>query len=976
MDSAGNTYFSSLNCVFRLDTNGLLSRVAGDSRAGYSGDGGPATSAQLNNPIGVAVDASGDIYVADSGNNRIREISAKGVITTVSGNGSGGYSGDGGPASGAQLSFPAGVAVDAEGNIYIADEYNNRVRKVSANGTIVTVAGNGALDSSGFSGFSGDGGPATSAQLNNPVGVAVDASGSLYIADSQNSRIRKVSATGSITTVAGNGSSGHSGDGGPATSAQIGWPFGVAVDAGGNIYFADWLNGLIRKVSAAGIITTVAGTNGPAGPYPGDGGPATGVYLQVYGVAVDAGGNLYISDQCRVRKVSIAGVITTVAGNGSSGTSGDGGPAPSAQISYPAGVAVDAGGNLYIAEGGNGLGGDAVIRRVSVAGIITTVAGNGRAGYSGDGGPATSAKLNGPTGVAFDGSGNMYIADSSNSVVREVFAATGIITTVAGNGSFGYSGDGGPATSAQLDGAWGVAVDDDGNIYIADLVNDRIRRVSGAGTITTVAGGGSSGLGDGGPATGAQLSGPNGVAVDADGNLYIADTGHGLIRKVSAAGTITTVAGGGPYGLLGDWGLATSAWLDDPWGVAIDGSGNVYIADYGHALVRKVSALGIITTVAGDGHDGYAGDGGPATDAQISLPQGVAVDASGNVYIADPGNDAVRLLTPVGSACTYSFSPTSLQLPAAVETGQDFTLTVSTASGCPWGVADLPDWITVSGSSAGIGPSTVTLAVDENSGPPRSAEIYVAGVPVSVNQASYLLLVSAGGVVSAASYGAAVAPGSIAAVFGNFLVTSSVSASSFPIPTMLGGLSLQFGNPPQVILAPLFYAGGEQANAQIPWEMASQAQTTTVAANNNGQTSTPQTVTLATYAPGIFATNGTGAGQGAILDGNYRLVDSSNPATAGSTVLQIFCTGLGPVTNQPATGAPSPSDPLSRTTVQPTVMIGGTSAEVLFSGLAPGDVGLYQVDALVPDGAAVGSAVPVVITIGWAQSNVVTIAVK
>jgi sugar lactone lactonase YvrE len=316
-----------------------ISTFAGNGTAGYSGDNGPATSATLS-PGGIAVDSAGNLYVADS--NRIRKVS-KGVITTVAGNGTYGYSGDNGAATSAQLFNPQGVAVDAAGNLYIADTYNNRIRKVSG-GVITTVAGNGT------SGSLGENIPATTAQLNWPYGVAVDAAGNLYIANTYNNRICKVS-NGMITTVAGNGIHGYSGDNGPATSAQLSWPDGVAVDAAGNLYIADTDNNRIRKVSG-GVITTVAG-NGTEG-FSGDNGPATAAQLGwPYSVAVDAAGNFYIADTYNnhVRKVS-NGAITTVGGNGTFGFGGDNGPATSAAVS-PAGVAVDSAGRLYIAENVN-----------------------------------------------------------------------------------------------------------------------------------------------------------------------------------------------------------------------------------------------------------------------------------------------------------------------------------------------------------------------------------------------------------------------------------------------------------------------------------------------------------------------------------------------------------------------------------------------------------------------------------------------
>ncbi len=623
-DTAGNVYFISLNCVFKVDPNGVMTRVAGNARLGYSGDGGPAVSAQLLTtdeseepsfgfPGGLAVDRLGNLYVTDGGNKRVRKVSAAGIITTIAGNGSPGSSGDGGPANAAQLSDPGALTVDSAGNLYIAD--GRVVRKVSPDGIITTAAQTGGL------------------------GLAVDNAGNLYVASS-GAVVRKVSPDGTITTVAGNGTAGYSGDGGPATSAQLNYPLSLALDSTGTLYIGD--SDRIRKVSSDGIISTVAG--GPSAP------------IGVDGLAIDSSGNLYAAGYLRVRKVSPNGVVTAFAGDGGPPHySGDGGPATVAQLNRPFGLALDTAGNLYLADGGN-----ARVRMVSPAGTITTVAGNGAVGYSGDGGPATSAQLSYPMGLVVDSLGNLYIADSGLRI-RKV-SPDGLISTVAGNGSFGYSGDGGPAIRAQFAIATGLAVDRARNLFILDTENNRVRMVSPDGIITTVAGSGTPGFsGDGGPATSAQLGitsqihgvNPTGLAIDGAGNLYIADVGNVRVRKVSPSGIITTVAGGArTLGYSGDGGPATAAQMDFPEALAADNTGNLYIAEGGH--VRRVSADGIITTIAGNGIGGYSGDGGPAAKAQMAGPHGLASDSRGNVYVADQYNNAVRLVQSISSAIGVS----------------------------------------------------------------------------------------------------------------------------------------------------------------------------------------------------------------------------------------------------------------------------------------------------------------------------------
>ena len=952
-DGAGNVYFGAVDSVFKLDAKGILTRVAGTSRPGYSGDNGPATSAQLAGSTGLAFDGSGNLYIADAGNARVRRVSPTGIITTVAGTGITSYTGDGGPATSAQLDYLRGLALDAAGNLYITQ--STTIRKVSVAGIITTVAG-----SQFRFGFAGDGGPATAASLRGPSGVGADVAGNIYIADTLNNRIRKVSPTGIISTAAAFDA-----------ATQQNQPISVTVDTSANIYFTT-NGGYIGKVSSAGLVTTIAGAAfGVLQGFAGDGGPAnTARICGPSGVTVDAAGNLIFSDLCnnRIRKISATGIINTVAGNGSASYSGDGGPAVQAQLSAST-IATDAAGNLYAGDS-NGR-----VRMLNAAGAINTIAGNGSHGFSGDGGPATSAQLLNPYGLALDGDGNLFVSDfgvaedfSPRSRIRKV-STTGTITTIAGTGIAGDTGDDGPATSAQIY-AGPLAVDRNNNLYFGDFTLSVVRKISAAGIITTIAGAGSSTM-DGVPAKQANVGDVYAITTDSSGNIFLAASDH-RVREISAStGIITTVAGKlipfGSAGYSGDGGPATNAQISDPLGVAFDASGNLFIADHGNHRIRRVSPDGIITTIAGNGSPGYSGDGGLALNAQIQ-PDGLAVGntlgKTGKIYFNDSG--AVRVLTPTG--CDYSVSATLLQSSVP---GGSFPLAISTGAGCAWTVAGLPDWITISGAFTFSGAATANLMVASNSGAPRSANISIAGITVAVSQASSVLLVNAGGLVNSASYKPSVSPGSIVSLFGNFLLSDPLAVSSFPLPTSLGGLAIQFAGAP---LAPLFYASASQVNAQIPWELAGQSQVSTTAINND-RTSAPYVYNLATYAPGLFSINGQGTGQGAILDAKFHLVDSTNPAVAGSTVVQIFCTGLGPVRNQPATGAPAPSGPLATTTLTPTVTIGGVPASVPFAGLTPGFVGLYQVNALVPQTVGMGAA-PVTISIGDVLSNTVTMAVK
>jgi len=699
-DSSGNLYFISSNCVFKRDQNGVVTRVAGNSRQGYSADGGPALAAEFRFASGLAVDAAGDLFVADSGNYRVRMISPAGIVTTVAGNGSLGFSGDGGPATSAQLSGVSNVATDNQGNLFVVE--SARIRKVSPAGIISTVAGNGSY------GFSGDGGPAINAQLDFPYAVAADTAGNLYISDDGNLRVRMVSKAGIITTVAGTGTWGMAGDGGPAINAQITGASGLALDKAGDLYFtdsspliADYDCYCVRKVSPAGIITTV---------------PVGAGLFEPRALAIDSGGDLFVADtgNNQIREVAAGGAIAVAAGTGGPiGFSGDGRPAASAQFNLPSGVAVDVAGDTYIADTFNNR-----VRAVSPAGIVTTLVGNGVGMLSGDGGPAIDAQVYFPTAVAADSFGNVFIADHGNSRIRKVTAAG--VGGVAAQISTVYS----------VSQVWNLAVDKNGNLYVPDPSNNRINKISPQGVITTVAGNGSFGYsGDGGPATSAEirLLSKTALTTDSEGSLYFSDddfqppppgiiptstSSKPRIRKVSADGNISTVAGNGMSGYSGDGGPATSAQLGSqlnyPICLATDNSGNLYIADGDNSRIRMVSRDGIITTVAGTGIQGYMGDGGPATAAQLNGPSGLASDGAGNLYVADQFNNVIRLLQPVSS-----------NIGIAGITNAASGLTESIAPG---------EIVVISGS--GLGPSQLVSAAPDSNG---VYSVQLAGTTVDVN---------------------------------------------------------------------------------------------------------------------------------------------------------------------------------------------------------------------------------------------------
>ena len=648
IDGAGRIFFadSANHRIRRIELDGSVTTIAGTGELGYSGDGGPATSAELASPAAVAVDGEGRVFVADTDNDCIREIDLDGTITTIAGSpGVAGFSGDGGAAILAQLSGPEGVAVDGLGRVFVADTGNNRIRRIAIDGTIATIAGTATA------GYNGDARAATSAELAGPAGVAIDDQGRVLVADTGNARVRRIDGTGTISTVAGNGSAGYGGDGGPATSAMLAAPVAVAVEPSGRIAIADAANQVIRVVAADGTIATAAGQAQMPG-FGGDGGQATAARLAFpIGVAIDGAGRIAIGDTAnqRVRLVAADGTISTAAGTGAFGFGGDGQQATSAELANPFDVALDASGRIYIVDTD-----DHRVRRIEADGQLTTVAGTGIGGFSGDGGPATSAQLQDPEGIAIDAMGRIYIADSFNNRVRRI-ELDGTIDTIAGTGAQGFGGDGGPATAAKLAHPNGVAFDATGRIYIADTYNNRVRRIEPDGTIDTIAGTGASGYnGDGMAASSAELSFPYRLVFDPSGRLVMSDTGNQRIRRIEADGTISTIAGDGSTGFGGDGGPATSAELAGPYGLAFDATGRLLIADNINNRIRRIALDGTISTIAGTGGQGGNGDAGPATTAEIAAPIGLVIDAMGRIVFADSRTNRIRRIETDGTITTIA----------------------------------------------------------------------------------------------------------------------------------------------------------------------------------------------------------------------------------------------------------------------------------------------------------------------------------
>ena len=715
--------------IRKITAGGVVSTLAG--LAGVSGSAdGTGGSARFYQPQGVAVDGAGNVYVADTGNYTIRKITSAGAVTTLAG--SPGISGST-DATGSNARFyePEGIAVNGTGTLlYVADTWNHTIRQVTTGGAVTTFAG--SAGSSGTNNGTGSG-----AQFYQPQGVAVDGAGNVYVGDTGNQTIRKITSSGVVTTLAGSAGNYGSGDG-TGASAQFWVPQGLALDSATNLYVADSFNNTIRKVTPAGVVTTLAGTAGSFGSADGTG--TTARFWLPQSTAVDGAGNVYVADSANgtIREIASGAVVTTLAGSASTGSADGTGNA--ARFDWPSGSAIDNSGNSYVADTGN-----STIRMITSAGVVSTLAGS--AGNSGNtDATGNSARFYAPQGVAVDTSGNTYVADTANNTIRKVTSG-GVVSTLAGSAGTNGTTDG-TGTSALFNSPQGLAFATSGVIYVADTWNHTIRKVTSAGVVTTLAGlpgyaGSTDGTSPGDGTNTARFYCPSGVAADASGNVYVADTRNHTIRKVTSAGVVSTLAG-----LAGVWGSAdgtnSSARFFQPQGITADASGNLYVMDTGNHSIRMVTPSGtnwVVTTVAGM-PDVSGSANGSGSAAQFSYPTSLGINNVGAIAVADWGNNTIR----TGVSFTNA-SPTILVEPQdqTANQGQSATFSVLAAGSAPlayqwllYGTnlsgATSSSYTCVSAQPSNAGPYSVVVSNSFGSTNSLSAMLAVIVPPVITNQ--------------------------------------------------------------------------------------------------------------------------------------------------------------------------------------------------------------------------------------------------
>lgn len=800
VDGNGNMYVadSSNHTIRKVTAAGVVTTLAGSPGISGTSDG-VGSSARFTNPSGVTVDGSGNVYVADMGNYTIRKVTSDGTVMTLAGN-PGQYGVTDGIGNAALFGSPASVAADGIGNVYVADSVSHTIRKVTSAGVVTTFAGTagqiGTADGVG-----------NDARFNQPNGVAVGGDGDVYVADTFNHTIRKISPACVVTTLAGNPVLAGFLDG-KGTLGMFNFPQSVTVDGSGNVYVADTLSHTIRKVTAAGVVTTLAGSVGVTGISDGIG--TTAQFNTPCGLAADGSGNVYVADSNNhtIRKVTADwGAVTTFAGSVSvSGTTNGTGRA--ARFRFPNGVGVDANGNVYVADTNNH-----TIRNVTTAGMVTTLAGATVGLVNGNG---IAALFNNPYGITVTSSSNMYVADTFNNLIRQVTLTSGtwVTTTVGGlvvtgsdwwgkplGGSAGKvdgAGTGGPGPVAQFSNPSGVAADNSGNLYITDTYNHTIRQMALSGTVwavTTLSGSSQQSGTTDGVGCAARFSSPLGVAVDSGSNVYLADCANHTIRKMTFSGTnwaVTTLAGSPGVSGTAD-GTGSAARFSSPAGLAVDSGSNVYVADSGNNTIRKVRPDGTVVTIGGI--PGLAsGADGLGRAALFYAPCGVAVDGSGNIYIADTGNNRISVGSQVvgsGSASLVTGTGATVSgaaSPNGVDTNVHFQYGTTTSYGSvtsTQAIGSGPDFVAVNGILTGLTANTTyhyRLVVVNANGTFYGTDQMLTTPPIVVPTIT----------------SAATVTGTKGLVFSNYQIAASNSATAFGANGLPAGLVI---NPVTGIIA-------------------------------------------------------------------------------------------------------------------------------------------------------------------------------
>jgi len=918
IDRFDNLYASDGDAsIYKITPSGAVSVFAGTGTSGFSGDGGPATSARLRSPHGMALHPSGDLYFADMDNHRVRRIEATGSISTVAGSGTAGFNGDG-PGMSVQLNSPRALALDANNNLYIADEDNLRIRRMDvSSGRIATWAGNGDFNW----GAAGDGGPATAASLGYPMGLAFDSAGNLYVSCNVLSRVRVIDRNGVIRAYAGNGIYGYGGDGGQAPGARFAEPMGLALDRDGSLLIADNENHRIRRVSG-GTISTVAG----ASHYGGDNGPATSALLDwPDGVAVDRDGAVYIADMGnnRIRKVPPTGAITTYAGTGENGVAGDGGLALSAQLSLPQLLALDGAGNLYSINQDR-------VRKISPGGIITTAAQNREIG---DPRPT----LEGPpslviSAIAVDAQGNLYFAETWPACRVRKVTPEGVITKIAGADACGYSGDGGPATAARISAAWGMTVDKNGDLYIADTGNHRVRKVTPDGKISTVVGNG----GDEAPgptpqpAASASIGSPMGIAIDESGDLYVSDNNSPSIAKVSG-GMVYRIAGNGSWRFSGDGVPALSASVGWATQLAAGSGRDIYLVDEANSRIHQLilNSPSRLEIASGDNQTVNVGE---------ALARPLTVKLTGRAGLVLEG-------VPVAFAVAAGIATLSA---ASATTDKSGLASAGLTAGSTAGA------VTVTATVAGLPAVRFTITVKTAILPdtPRISSGGVTGAGLSVPPVR------------------AVSPNAIVTIWGeNFLPAGSAPQTAVPVagqvPSKVASLCVRFND----LAAPIYLVASNQANVIVP-KVTAGAEVSVQAIRNCGEAnelkSNSEKVTAKAATPQFlfFVANLDGKSPiaGFNVSRGYAYLGASGlkagatfvPARPGDW-LELYGVGWG--ATDPAVEPGAVPGKIAPTAQKVKVTIGGLEVaeqDVYYAGASPATPGLYQLNvrlpAAIPDG--------------------------